>query len=328
MAVKKRRIAYLGNLFHQRTRSMEFFVELLQERHEVDFYWGLPKNQCREIDLHAIRERGYDGLVCWQVMLPPRELARAVPPRNVIMVPMWDMAHRFTDRAWRKYDGFRFVSFCGALHRRLESLRIRSWRVQYYPQPVPDPPAGEERPRVFFWQRRDEITWDLLRILLQGNPTSEVVLHKAVDPHGTYVAPTAKDRSTYSIRETDWFPSQQDYWNQLAGTDVFVAPRIREGIGLSFLEAMAMGKCVVAADAPTMNEYIEHGVTGLLFDPENPQPLDLSNHRAIGAAARASVEQGRGRWLQQARELAALDFRRSPMWSLLGRLGRARKAHG
>ena len=66
---------------------------------------------------------------------------------------------------------------------------------------------------------------------------------------------------------------------------------------MSFIEAMSMGLCVVAPRAPTMSEYIEDGVTGLLYDPENVKALDFSHAREIGAAARASCEAGRERWL-------------------------------
>ncbi len=44
---------------------------------------------------------------------------------------------------------------------------------------------------------------------------------------------------------------------------------------MSFLEAMAMGKAVVAADNPTMNEYLTHNVNGYLFNPEDPRPIIL-----------------------------------------------------
>lgn len=67
---------------------------------------------------------------------------------------------------------------------------------------------------------------------------------------------------------------------------------------MSFLEAMAMGLCVVAPNAPTMNEYIRDGVNGLLYDPGNPQPIDFSRARELGEVARTSCEEGRREWLR------------------------------
>ena len=42
---------------------------------------------------------------------------------------------------------------------------------------------------------------------------------------------------------------------------------------MTFLEAMAHGKAVIAADRPTMNEYILHGCNGFLFSTRFPRPL-------------------------------------------------------
>jgi hypothetical protein len=59
---------------------------------------------------------------------------------------------------------------------------------------------------------------------------------------------------------------------------------------------MAMGLAVVAPDRPTMNEYITHGHTGLLYDFLRPAPVDLREAAAMGARARAATAAGRRRW--------------------------------
>ena len=94
-----------------------------------------------------------------------------------------------------------------------------------------------------------------------------------------------------------WFKDKQDFLDVLGNANVFFAPRLAEGIGQSFLEAMARGQCVVAPDNGTMNEYILHGVNGLLYDPEHPAPLDFSRFAILGEAARQSVAAGYDRWL-------------------------------
>jgi len=42
---------------------------------------------------------------------------------------------------------------------------------------------------------------------------------------------------------------------------------------LTISSAQMLGKCVVAADLPTARDYIEHGKTGLLYEPSNPDSL-------------------------------------------------------
>ena len=78
----------------------------------------------------------------------------------------------------------------------------------------------------------------------------------------------------------------------------YIAPRVYEGIGMSFLEAMARGRCVVAADHPTMNEYIEHGKTGFLFQPDAITSLEYTEEqiREIQRASRDYILNGYEHW--------------------------------
>jgi glycosyltransferase involved in cell wall biosynthesis len=54
------------------------------------------------------------------------------------------------------------------------------------------------------------------------------------------------------------------------GADVFCLPRVQEGSGIVFLEAMAAGKPIVAARAAAVPEVVRHG---LLVEPENDDAL-------------------------------------------------------
>ncbi len=55
--------------------------------------------------------------------------------------------------------------------------------------------------------------------------------------------------------------------------DLFVAPSLYESFGLIYLEAMNYGKPVIGCMAGGIPEVVEHGVTGLLVEPEAPAAL-------------------------------------------------------
>ncbi len=55
--------------------------------------------------------------------------------------------------------------------------------------------------------------------------------------------------------------------------DLFVLPSFREGLGLSLVEASAMGKPVVASDIRGCREVVEQGVTGLLVPSNDSEKL-------------------------------------------------------
>lgn len=80
------------------------------------------------------------------------------------------------------------------------------------------------------------------------------------------------------IRRYRWVSQTRCFFgNAINEKAIFIAPRDYEGIGLSFLEAMAMGKAVVGVNNPTMNEYIADGKIKYFFDLDNIKEIDFSN---------------------------------------------------
>lgn len=85
-----------------------------------------------------------------------------------------------------------------------------------------------------------------------------------------------------------------------AALDVAVLPSYREAQGLSILEAMALGRPVVASEVGGIPEMVEHGRTGLLVPPHDPDALagaivrlltDAALARTLGAAGRELVHE-------------------------------------
>jgi len=66
---------------------------------------------------------------------------------------------------------------------------------------------------------------------------------------------------------------QADPLQYLAAFSVFVLPSIIEGLPIVLLEAMAMGKPVVASQVGGVPEIVEDGVTGLLVPSGSSESL-------------------------------------------------------
>lgn len=81
----------------------------------------------------------------------------------------------------------------------------------------------------------------------------------------------------------------------LVGCDVLVLPSRVEGFGYVMVEAMAAGLPVVATDASSMPEVVDHGVTGYLHEFADSEAIAgrLSALLADPAAARAMGRRGR-----------------------------------
>jgi len=87
-----------------------------------------------------------------------------------------------------------------------------------------------------------------------------------------------------------------------AALDVAVLPSYREAQGLSILEAMALGRPVVASDVGGIPEMIVDGVSGLLVPPHEPAPLAaaivrlLRDHQLADMIGRAGHDLVHGRF--------------------------------
>jgi tetratricopeptide (TPR) repeat protein len=296
----RKRMAYIGFGFHQRTKSTLALIEVLKKHFEVDIYWDNGN-----LDFNKIGKSGYDTVIFFQKIFGMRRL-KSLNIKNLIMIPMYDDVLEITDYYWQQFDGVRILNFSKTLHEKLSLLGVESKYLQYYisPATLPEPIPNANCLSGFLWQRTNYVKWSTIKKLIENAPFDKIHLHSAVDPpNHIFERPSDNDIQKYKITISDWFPGKEEYLSAMNSLNVFFAPRLFEGIGMSFLEAMAMGKCVVAPNLPTMNEYIKHGENGLLYDPAKPVPLDFSEVDVLGMRARMSAEKGFIQWKERENEL-------------------------
>ncbi len=65
---------------------------------------------------------------------------------------------------------------------------------------------------------------------------------------------------------------------------------------MSFLEPLAMGKCVIAHNAPTMNEYIQDGRNGILTDIRHPRQISATEISAAREGVRTAANDLHAKW--------------------------------
>ena len=248
------RIAYVEHPHHQKTNSSEFF------RREVE---GLGHKLVRIVrdsfSLEMARE--FDRLILFQAdnCIP---IAVAADKLSLV-IPMLDESLTRNSGYFRVGKKIQFLSFSPNLHKFLELSGARSYFVQYWPEPKTN--SFKQDFDVFFWERTPVHVsiQDVLRWFKNMNPT--YTIRKHLDPGQISLDPSylfLNDR--IKMLDNNWLNHDQ-YLAILEKARVFVAPRRWEGIGLSSLEAMSRGIPVVGLASPTLNEYIENGVTGVLI---------------------------------------------------------------
>ena len=311
------RIAYVDHSYHRTTQSTNFLRDMLRRRgHEVEEFWDEAWRGGKAVEWSAVQ--GHDIVIMFQSYCPPGTAAfRQVHP-NVIYIPMldqfgiWQGPMQMQAQFWAPFQGSKVLNFSSALHCLATGFGIVSHWARYYQSAEPSVPSSAPGLRGFLWLRReDQINWTLVRRLIEGTRFDGFHLHIAGDPGAPEPRlPDAADVAFHNITTSTWFKDRSELTALIDRANVYFAPRMEEGIGQSFLEAMARGKCVVAPNHGTMNEYILPGVNGLLYDRDAPRPLDFSNVSGMGVLARESVVAGHGQWL--AAEEGILDFVLTP----------------
>lgn len=298
------RIAYIDHSFHQKTVSTKFVPDALRAAgHEVDFFWD--EGWCGGAKVAWAAVEHHDVVVMFQSFCDTKGRPFGQLHKNVVYIPMLDQFAMWIGQRpamtpfWGAFQGAKVLNFSSALHAMTLAAGIDSHYARFYPEPLPQLPQACEGLHGFFWVRRnDDISWPLIKQLLGTTRFDSFHLHLATDPGTTPASlPTEEDIRRFNITTSTWFDDKAEFEAVVAKANVFFAPRLGEGIGQSFLEAMNRGQCVVAANQGTMNEYILHGLNGLLYNHLKPTPLDFRHAHQLGAAGRASLVEGRKAWL-------------------------------
>jgi len=285
MPKRKRKVLFLDIDAHKSTGSSAFFVELLRRRFYVECLCVRNRNDATMPGRDVVAD--FDCVVCWQVN--PGNARALAWGRPVVHVPMYD-GETFNRVKWlrTRFQGGRAISFSRHEAYFLKRVNLRTLDVRWFPKSCDFAPGNPRK--AFLWERGG-VTEDDARRILPDGLVDEVVIRRGEPKPGD--------------------DSRRDYLGQMSGCGIFVAPRLREGIGLSFLEAMAMGKCVVANKDGTMDECIEDGKNGVLvnFASKAGAKIDLTADE-MGVMQRNAFEtcrKGRDRWEGEF-EPAILDF--------------------
>ena len=206
---------------------------------------------------------------------------------------------------WREYRDFKMICFSKKMQEELKAHGFDTEYIQYFPQPGKISDWGDEH-GVYFWQRVTHLNIYKVIEVLKGFPVSKLHLHKVPDPNEQFI-PLPYSFRQFPITTSCWYESRKEMEQDMLKYAIYVAPRFVEGIGMGFLEAMANGRCVIANNDTTHNEYIEHGKTGILFDMHGAPP-DLSgcDIRAIQKNAYKYICEGYKKWCREFSKLADL----------------------
>ncbi len=288
-----KKLLYIGHAYHNKTKSTAFLKEMFAKYYDVETFDFDPYKDDMSKHFLPLKGKKYDVVVIFQIMPELDKLKKYIKFKHCAFFPMYDGVPPRDNSIWYQYRNVNIINFSKTLHDELKLLGFSSFYFQFFPKPIEITDQGDEK-SIFFWQRINAININTLEKLIDFKGIKHIHFHHAIDPKHTFVEPS--DKIAKKATHSTWFETREDMQKQMQKSAVYIAPRAFEGIGMSFLEAMSMGRCVIAPNNPTMNEYIVNGENGILYDLNNPMPIDLSDIRGIQKRTEKFIKDGYEKW--------------------------------
>jgi hypothetical protein len=202
---------------------------------------------------------------------PPTPDLLKDPEARLVWIPMWDNValNWSSDEWWASLPkSLRIIALSDGVARMAGDAGLPTLNLRYHQNPLKFDPVNWKNGRtLFYWNRTGLFGSTFIEKLCEVLDVQDFYFRGTLDPKistgAAYQLPAKLGKT--AVHQVSRFDSQKDYFELLRHCNIYLAPRALEGVGLTFLEAMAAGCAVMGYDAPTMNEYIEHGVDGFLF---------------------------------------------------------------
>lgn len=317
---EKPKLLFIDYEAHATTLSTRFLIDILSSDFEVipHFYKDIYK-----VRLNPALVRTCEYVIYFEFF--PGRLNLFFNNTKSLFVPMYDNEWE-SKWIWRRVALTKMpvISFCEKTTRFIRNQGVDNClEVSFFPDPRLYV-SMEGDPQVIILWERGQVSFETIKKLFNPADIKKVVLlrHSGNDSNA-YAPVSDEDMKTYHVEIVNVeFLKREELITLLKPAGTFIAPRIKEGIGMAFLEAIAMRKCVIAHNDATMNEYVKHGENGILFDINNPVEIAMSDiiriHKNIPDPALYYQ-----RWLQdkaaiipfvRQTQVATLSFRQSVIY--------------
>jgi len=316
----KERLAYVDYWSHQSTNSGDFLREILSEEFEVVNFWWKPNEKIpiKEIDK-------FDYIFFFHVMFP-YQIMKKFKNKKIMWAPMYDALNFrnafFKSIFWKQMSnlGIKVLKFSNKITESINNLDIESLKLNYFVKPdFTLINNQEDKINVFFWDRGRIQIKDWLH-LFDKNNINEIVYFANPDP-GMIISEEnlSKEYKEYNIKYVNKkFLPKKDYLDIFEKCNVFMAPRKKEGIGMTIVEAISKGMFIVGYNDSTMNEYISDEKIGFIYDEKTIDKINYKNIIQYYEHRKKNAEFNYNKWTQDKKKIIPLLKKENKLVKKLG----------
>ena len=254
------KLVFLDHAYHFKTRSGDFLRDIFKSKFLIKNFW-VDKNL--EFDEKFYSHENY---FFFQI-LPPLKVLKRLKGKNLMWAPMYDSHHHpigLSPLLWKIINFYKIkvLSFSKKLSNLMNESNVNFINLKYYKKSIVKKVKKKKKVNIFFLFRADLQIKNWIN-LFDPSTVNEIYLFCHKDQKKPIIPDNVKNnfKINYIIKN---FTKNNHFLKILNKSDIFIAPRRKEGIGMALIEALARGKYVVGNNESTMNEYIKNKKIGLL----------------------------------------------------------------
>ena len=291
----KKKLAFVDHNYHQKTRSGDFLREIFSKDFIIDDFWWSLSEETKLYD----KLKNYENIFFFQTLIPSYDLLR-LKNKNLMWAPMYDNLS-FEWNYWKKisYTNIKLLCFSKKIKIQADKFKCPNIKLKYFFKPKMIKQNISKKLNIFFWYRYDLKLTDWIN-LFDSEKINKIIYFNSPDPGKKSEIIDQSLLKKYKIEViTKSFLPHKEYIEYVKNCDVFISPRKQEGIGMSFLEAISMGKYIVSNNDSTMNEYITNQKIGYLIDKKNIEKISYDEIMNEAQYRKSTAKNGYLNWSKE-----------------------------
>ena len=259
---KKQNLAFVDHPFHKNTQSSIFLRNILKKKYNITNIW---KHNCTYQEL-----KKYDVIVFWQYFIDFNNLIK-LNKKKIIWVPMYDSLNNFDRNIFKICSMFKNISIL-SFSKNISKICIKE-KISYLDLNYMKKPINvklNKKFNILFWYRGNVKIKDWINTV-NGLKYDNIFYYELIDPSYKRENLTMSfiKENRIKIIKSNYKKNNHIFLKYLKSSSVFVAPRIKEGIGMSIIEAMRYCKFIIGYDENTLNQYIINNKLGIFYNKLN-----------------------------------------------------------
>jgi glycosyltransferase involved in cell wall biosynthesis len=306
--MEKKRLAFVDYWSHKYTKSGDFLREIFSEEFEVTDFWWKPNDK---ISLDEINK--FEYIFFFHVMFP-HQIMKKLGEKKIMWAPMYDALNFrnsfFKSIFWKQIAnlGIRVLKFSDKITESIGKEEIDSLKLNYFIKPNFSSSIDQQiKLNIFFWDRGRIKINDWLHLFDQKEINEKI--NRPMPDQGKKIKKNNEliKKKNYNINLIDKkFLPKSEYLSLFEKCNVFIAPRKKEGIGITIVEAISKGMFVVGYNDSTMNEYISDKKIGFIFDEKTTEKINTKDIIENYEYRKKYAELNYKKWIQNKKKIIPL----------------------